>query len=120
MKQQKQQQTAMTLKIKQLLQAAESQLGKIFKDKLKKIILFGSYSRGDYDNESDVDVMVLVTDSNPNKYDDAILDMEVDLSIAFDIVLSIFVENGAEYEKAKGYKPFLKEIEKQGIEIYAA
>jgi predicted nucleotidyltransferase len=28
-------------------------------DKLYKIILFGSYARGDNDNESDIDIMVL-------------------------------------------------------------
>jgi len=28
-------------------------------DKLNKIILYGSYARGDYDVESDIDIMVL-------------------------------------------------------------
>lgn len=107
-------------KIEGILHAVERELGKIFKDKLKKIILFGSYSRGDYDDESDIDVMVLVEASNPYKYDDVLLDIEVDLSLEFDVVLSIFAENEFEYEEAKGYKPFLKAIEKEGIEIYAA
>ena len=107
-------------KIEGILHAVERELGKIFKDKLKKLILFGSYSRGDYDDESDIDVMVLVDDPDPYKYDDALLDVEVDLSLEFEVVLSIFVENESEYEDAKGYKPFLKAIEKEGIEIYAA
>ena len=106
-------------KIKQLLHAAEIQLEKVFKEKLKKIILFGSYSRGDYDKESDVDVMVLVDNCDPRAYDDIILDMEVDLSITFDIVLTMFVESEAEYEKARRYKPYINEIDREGIEIYA-
>lgn len=113
----KQQKLETTQKVKQLLQTAETELRKIFNDKLKKIILFGSYSRGDYDDESDVDVMVLI-DSNPKGYDDIILDVEVDLSIAYDIVLTIFVENEAEYQDGKLYKPFLEAIEQEGIEIY--
>jgi len=48
------------------------------------------------------------------------LDIEVDLSLEFEAVLSIFAENESDYEEAKGYKPFLKAIEKEGIEIYAA
>jgi len=107
-------------KIEHILYALERELGKIFKDKLKKIILFGSYSRGDYKDESDIDVMVLVDDPNPYQYDDALLDIEVDLSLEFEAVLSIFAENESSYEEAKAYKPFLKAIEKEGIEIYAA
>lgn len=32
----------------------------IFSDKLKRVILFGSYARGDYDEESDIDVMLML------------------------------------------------------------
>jgi uncharacterized protein len=28
-------------------------------EKLEKVILFGSYARGDYDEESDIDIMVI-------------------------------------------------------------
>ena len=35
-------------KVKELLQ-----------DRLKKVILYGSYARGDYDNSSDIDIMLL-------------------------------------------------------------
>lgn len=34
----------------------------IFGSKLKRVILFGSYARGDYDEESDIDVMFLIDD----------------------------------------------------------
>lgn len=33
---------------------------KIFGNKLNSVILFGSYARGDYDGESDIDIMILV------------------------------------------------------------
>ena len=64
--------------------------------------------------------MVLVDDSNPYKYDDVLLDIEVDISLEFEALLSIFAENESAYEEAKSYKPFLKAIEKEGIEIYTA
>lgn len=34
---------------------------KILGDDLKKIILYGSYARGDYSENSDIDIMVLTT-----------------------------------------------------------
>ena len=36
-----------------------AEIQNIFSDKLKKVILYGSYARGDFDDESDIDVMVL-------------------------------------------------------------
>ncbi len=107
-------------KIKDLLHSAEIELRKIFNDKLKKIILFGSYSRGDNGKESDVDVMVLIDDPNPNRYENEVLDVEVDLSLEYDMVLTLFLENENKYIEGRIYKPFFKEIEKEGIEIYAA
>jgi predicted nucleotidyltransferase len=32
----------------------------IFKDALRDVILYGSYARGDYDEESDIDIVALV------------------------------------------------------------
>ena len=31
----------------------------IMKDRVKKIILYGSYARGDFNNDSDIDIMIL-------------------------------------------------------------
>ena len=38
-----------------VIQAAKDTLG----DKLEKVILYGSYARGDYDHESDIDFFIL-------------------------------------------------------------
>ncbi|HED36937.1 MAG TPA: nucleotidyltransferase domain-containing protein, partial [Ignavibacteria bacterium] len=42
-------------KLNYLLPELEKRIKDSFGDKLKKIILYGSYARGDYDSESDVD-----------------------------------------------------------------
>jgi len=38
-----------------VMQAARDTLG----DKLEKVIIYGSYARGDYDHESDIDFFIL-------------------------------------------------------------
>ena len=40
-----------------LLNETTAGLREIFGEKLDSVILYGSYARGDYDEESDVDVM---------------------------------------------------------------
>jgi predicted nucleotidyltransferase len=104
-----------------LLKQVEIELIKFLGDKLKKLMLFGSYSRGDSDFESDIDIFALVDESNPEeKFKEQILDIMVNLSLEFDLVLSIFMENVKEYEEEKNVIPLFKNIEKEGIEIYAA
>jgi predicted nucleotidyltransferase len=39
-------------------------LKEIFNDKLDKVIIYGSYARGEDDNESDIDIMVLVNEKD--------------------------------------------------------
>ena len=47
--------SALTELTSRVVLAARDSLG----DKLNKVILYGSYARGDYDDESDIDIMIL-------------------------------------------------------------
>ncbi|UCH96194.1 MAG: nucleotidyltransferase domain-containing protein [Candidatus Aminicenantes bacterium] len=108
-------------KVDELFKRIEVELKKLLGEKLKKLILFGSYSRGDYDSESDVDIIALVDEPHPDeKYEEKLLDIIVDFSMEYGLLLSLFLENEKEYEETKSVEPLLKKIEKEGIEIYAA
>jgi predicted nucleotidyltransferase len=108
-------------KVATLLDHVEAELLKLLGEKLKRVILYGSYSRGDYDDESDIDLMALVDVPHPEKtFAEQILEIMVDLSLEHEAVLSIFLENVREYEEAKEFKPFFKRVEREGIDIYAA
>jgi predicted nucleotidyltransferase len=89
-------------------------------DKLQRIILFGSCSRGEHTQESDIDVMVIVTDESIKEYDEKALAIAVDLSIEYGKVICIFVVSSNKYLEEKQYNPFIKNIENEGITIYAA
>lgn len=57
---------------------------KLFGKSLKKLILYGSYARGDYKENSDIDIMILTSMS-----DDEIRDIENQVyDIAYDYQLS--------------------------------
>lgn len=61
----------------------------IFEEKLSDVVLFESYARGEQTPESDLDMMIIVNmDSfELKKYRDIIVDIEVDLSLEYDVVL---------------------------------
>ncbi len=108
-------------KVDELFKRVEVDLKKLLGEKLKKLILFGSYSRGDYDGESDVDIIALVDEPHPEeRYEEKLLDIIVDISIEYGVLLSLFLEDKMEYDKTKSVEPLLKKVEKEGIEIYAA
>ncbi|MEZ7890632.1 MAG: nucleotidyltransferase domain-containing protein [Candidatus Wallbacteria bacterium] len=107
-------------KIKELLVELEARLRELFKNNLKKIILFGSYAKGNYDNESDIDIMVLVNNIDKKAYKDLITSIRLDLTIKYSVLPSISIENENEYYKNLNIQFLYRKIENEGIELYAA
>ena len=95
-------------------------LKKIFKDKLDKIIIYGSYARGNEDNESDIDVMVLTKepDELTKQYDDEINKLSFELDMKYDIVISIIIKNSAHFYNWIDHLPFYTNVLKEGVVLY--
>ena len=110
----------MEVKIKNLIHEAEQKIKILFGKKLSKIILYGSYARGDHNNWSDIDIIALVDDDDLNRFDKQILRISVDLSIEYDVDLSIFIESESTFDENVDVIPLFKNINKEGINIYAA
>jgi len=92
----------------------------ILGDKLKKVILYGSYARGDYDNESDIDIMVLadVTDTELPKLRDKICHISSDVSLKNNITVSIFIKDLTFFNNHINVLPFYNNVMKEGVTIY--
>ncbi len=103
-----------------LLQELEKNLEDIYGNKLRKIILYGSYARGNYDEGSDLDVMVLVDmdETEIKKKRDEILDVTVDLTTRYGIVLSIIENNYNYFYDWLDVLPFFTNVEREGVSIY--
>lgn len=98
--------------------AAKEVLG----DKLKKVILYGSYARGDYDELSDVDIFV-IADIAQEECCDAGLDIlkfTRDLSLGHNILICPHVTGSTIFNKYLNVLPFYMNVIKEGIELYAA
>ena len=90
-------------------------------DRVKKIILYGSYARGDYTKNSDIDVMIL-TDLNfqeIEEYRDKISDIAYDIEEKnnFNIVISPLIKNIDKYNKRINVIPFYMNVQKEGVII---
>ena len=106
--------------IEHLIEDVEQKLRALFHHKLSRIILYGSYARGDYDEKSDIDVIALIDDDELKKYHRQILRINVDLSLKYDVDLTVIVENNTDFNLNVDVIPLFKNIYREGINIYAA
>lgn len=108
------------LKLKRILLKIDNKLGEIFGDKLKKVIVYGSYARNENTTESDIDVMALISEDEQKirEYEDLITDIMVDLSLEFNVVVSLYTQSVQEYERRVNVLPFLMNVEREGINIH--
>ncbi len=63
----------------------------IMGDSLKQMILYGSYARGDYGDNSDMDIMVLteLTDDRIIQIEDEIFDAAYDIELEYGVPISV-------------------------------
>ena len=94
-------------------------VNEILRNRVKKIILYGSYARGDYNSSSDIDIMILtdLTDEEIIEYREKIIDYAFDIEWDnnFDIMLSPLVKNIDKFNYWLEALPFYMNIQKEGV-----
>jgi len=94
----------------------------IYGSHLKRVILYGSYARGDYTTDSDVDIMILV-DLNENEldqYSDALSEIGFEYNVEHDIWMMPVVKNIEHFRHWVTAYPFYKNVQKEGVVLYEA
>ena len=89
----------------------------ILGNKLDKVILYGSYARGDYNEHSDVDIMILttLTDEEIEEAETEIFDLAFDFQMDYDIDISVVIQNKERFNYWLGALPFYNNVQKEGI-----
>jgi predicted nucleotidyltransferase len=103
-----------------ILVDVREQVRELFGDKLRYLILYGSYARNEQDPESDIDIMILVDESEEalRKYRAGIVDIMTDLSLKYDTFISLTKKNYSHYNKYLDILPYYQNIYNEGVEIY--
>lgn len=94
---------------------------KVYGDSVVRIVLYGSYARGDFDDSSDIDVVVIVKGSRAelqNKLE-SIWDISSDLDLEYGTLVSPTVIPYDEFEEYKRILPYYKNIEQEGVDVVA-
>lgn len=86
----------------------------LYGERLHKMLLYGSQARGDAEDCSDIDVMVVLEgEVNPFAEIDRTIDITASLSLEYDVVISCVHISRERYEREKS--PLLINVRHDGI-----
>lgn len=105
--------------ISNIIEEFISGVNEILGNRVKKIILYGSYARGDYNKNSDIDIMILtdLTDDEMYNYFVKISDRAYDIEEAnhFDISISPVLKNIDKFNYWLEALPFYMNVQREGV-----
>lgn len=95
------------------------QIRGIYGDSLKKVVVYGSYARGDYQKNSDIDIMILVdaNDAEIKKRFNSVCDLAFDYELEYGIVISPLVKNEEHFKKWSETLPFYRNVKQEGVTV---
>jgi len=104
----------MTKRVKSLITKLKNGLTGLYGSRLKAVILFGSYARGDYNRNSDLDVLI-VLDAYQSRWDELVRSAQLasDLSLEYDITISRTIMSEEQWKN--GDLPMLMNVRAEGI-----
>lgn len=105
--------------IRNIIYGFAVELRRLLGNDLSKVILYGSYARGDFGESSDVDVMILVKISPEliEKVEESIFDLAFDIEMEHGIHISPIIKNEEQFEYWADVLPFYRNVRNEGVEI---
>ena len=93
---------------------------KILGNRLKKVILYGSYARGDYNKSSDVDIMILtdLSDEEIEFFRGPVSGIAFDIELETGVIISPLIKNINKYNDRIDVIPFYMNVNKEGVIIH--
>lgn len=106
-------------RISDIMYQFSQQMKRIFGAHLSKIIVYGSYARGDYQESSDVDVMVLVDleETEIKKLENKVYDIAFEIEMNMGIDISPIIKSEKQYEYWADVLPFYRNVREEGVII---
>ena len=108
--------------MRNLIEEYIKEIKNIYGVHLKQVILYGSYARGDFGKDSDVDIMLLVDlpEEKINLFSDELSELGFDYNVTYDIWFMPVVRNIEHFQYWCQAYPFYSNVAKEGILLYEA
>lgn len=103
-----------------LMERYIAEIKKIYGLYLRRVILYGSYARGDFKADSDVDLMILLglSDLELKSYSQRLSYMTYDFNLDNDVDIKPIAKSEAHFMKWSVNYPFYVNIQKERVVLY--
>lgn len=99
-----------------MLEELRSALERLYGDRLRQVILYGSQARGEANEDSDVDVVVVLAGSIvPGREIDRMLDLVVELNEKYGTLISVYPVSEENYQATQS--PLLINVRREGVAV---
>lgn len=112
----------MPLAFQNILMEYIDTMKKIYGSHLKEVILYGSYARGDFHSDSDIDIMILldITDLEAKEYQDELFEKTYDFNMDNDLDIKPIAKSESHFKKWLDVYPFYSNINQEGVRLFSA
>lgn len=109
--------TAINPAIEPMLREFKTALQGLYGNRLNEIILYGSYARGDYTDESDIDLMILLNDDQVNTYAEVfrLSEFTMDFILRYGKAVSVLPTSANRYQQSFG--PVYQNARLEGLSV---
>ncbi len=115
-------QTGIPAKVQGCLDKYVIELKNIYQSSLNKVILYGSYARGDFDEDSDIDIMILlnIPDMEIKDYRHQLSQLTYDFNVNYNLDIKPIAKSEEQFMQWVETYPFYANVKKDGVELYGA
>jgi len=102
------------MRIKKILSEFKEEIEKLYRKRLKRIILYGSWARGEATEESDIDVLIVLKGKVIiGKEIDRMINIITDINLKYGVLISVYPVSDDDYSTINS--PLLLNVRKEGV-----
>ncbi|HFQ93494.1 MAG TPA: nucleotidyltransferase domain-containing protein [Anaerolineae bacterium] len=102
------------MSVQQAIRQFKQAVKEIYGSRLKQVVLYGSWARGDASKESDIDLMVVLSGKvQPGLELDRMIDVITDINLEYDVLISVLPVSEDNFNTLQS--PLLLNVRKEGV-----